>query len=69
VGFEVDHLDPSQGQAWSVLVAGNASLVRETDELRRIAALHCDSWSGVDRPHDVRLVAERISGRRISRRV
>ena len=26
LGFEVDHLDPSQGQAWSVLVTGNASL-------------------------------------------
>ena len=69
LGFEVDHLDPSQGQAWSVLVTGNASLVRETDELRRIAALHCDSWSGVDRTHDVRLVPDRVTGRRISRRV
>jgi nitroimidazol reductase NimA-like FMN-containing flavoprotein (pyridoxamine 5'-phosphate oxidase superfamily) len=69
VSFEVDHLDPSQGQAWSVLLTGSASLVRETDDLRRIAALHCDSWSGVERPHDVRLVAGRITGRRISRRV
>ena len=69
VGFEVDHLDPAQGKAWSVFVTGKASLVKDPDELQRIEALHCDSWSGVDRPHTVRLVVDGITGRRITRRV
>ena len=69
VGFEVDHLDPSQGRAWSVLVTGEASLVRDADELRRIDALRCDSWSGVDKPHTIQLVADEITGRSITRRV
>jgi transcriptional regulator with XRE-family HTH domain len=65
VSFDVDHLDDSLGEGWSVLVTGEARVVTDPGELARAAALNIEPWAGGDRPVYVRLTASRVTGRRI----
>jgi transcriptional regulator with XRE-family HTH domain len=65
VSFEVDHIDDAFGEGWSVLVSGEARLVREPDELAEVAALGIVPWAGGDRDTYVRIVSRDITGRRI----
>ena len=59
--FEIDRLDPTARAGWSVVVHGR---LEEADDLDT-AALGVDPWSPHDKPHAMRLVADRISGRRL----
>jgi transcriptional regulator with XRE-family HTH domain len=66
--FEVDHLDEALCQGWSVLVRGSAHRVAHPAELhhvRRDTALW--PWPGGDRDVYVRIIPDRITGRRIER--
>jgi len=66
VAFEVDHLDEALGQGWSVLVRGPAHRVAHQAELhhvRRDTTLW--PWPGGDRDVYVRIIPDRITGRRI----
>ncbi len=66
LGIEVDHLDETLGEGWSVLVSGEAELVDDPEVVTRIDALGLKRWDG---DHDlvVRLVPGEVSGRRIRR--
>jgi len=69
VAFEVDHVDEALRQGWSVLVRGQAHHVRQQAELHRIqddAAVW--PWPGGDREVYLRIIPNRITGRRIQGR-
>ncbi len=67
VAFEIDDFDRESRTGWSVVVSGH--LVEappfDTATLERVQALPLESWAGGDKPHWMRLVPSRISGRRI----
>ena len=65
--FEVDDIDPAAHAGWSVLVLGRLEEVTPYDaaEVRRLRALPLSPWASGDRSHWMRLVATRISGRRV----
>ncbi|MGH9264390.1 MAG: pyridoxamine 5'-phosphate oxidase family protein [Acidimicrobiales bacterium] len=64
LGFQVDRIDPVLQSGWSVLLQGPASLVTDPAELERARRLGLRPSAPGDRPHFVRIRAERISGRR-----
>jgi transcriptional regulator with XRE-family HTH domain len=69
VAFEVDHIDEALCQGWSVLVRGQAHRVAHPAELEHVrhdAAIW--PWPGDDRDVYVRIVPDKISGRRIESR-
>jgi transcriptional regulator with XRE-family HTH domain len=69
VAFEVDHIDEALCQGWSVLVRGQAHRVThpaEVDHMRQYAAIW--PWPGDDRDVYVRIIPDKISGRRIESR-
>ncbi|HET6949342.1 MAG TPA: pyridoxamine 5'-phosphate oxidase family protein [Acidimicrobiales bacterium] len=68
VAFEIDQFDREARTGWSVVVVGRLHEVTEFDPatLRRVSALPIEPWAGGDKPHWMRLVPERISGRRIA---
>jgi nitroimidazol reductase NimA-like FMN-containing flavoprotein (pyridoxamine 5'-phosphate oxidase superfamily) len=66
VAFEVDHIDEALCQGWSVLVRGPAHRVAHPAELhhmKREATLR--PWAGDDRDIYVRIIPDKITGRRI----
>jgi transcriptional regulator with XRE-family HTH domain len=65
VSFDVDHLDETLGEGWSVLVTGIASVITDPAERDRAAALGVEPWAGGDRPVYVRLRARQVTGRAI----
>jgi nitroimidazol reductase NimA-like FMN-containing flavoprotein (pyridoxamine 5'-phosphate oxidase superfamily) len=67
VTFEVDAFDRERRTGWSVVVTGRLEEVTEfdSDTLDRVRALPVEPWAGGDKPHWMRLVPSRISGRRI----
>lgn len=66
VAFEVDHVDAALRQGWSVLIHGQAHLVRHPAEIHRITAGHLP-WPWPAGEHDVlvRIMPDHITGRRI----
>jgi hypothetical protein len=67
VGFEVDHLDETQSEGWSVLVTGWARPVIPA-ELVRVQELGIRPWAGGERDLYLRVVPEHLTGRRIRTR-
>jgi transcriptional regulator with XRE-family HTH domain len=65
VSFDVDHIDDTLGEGWSVLLTGTASVVTDAAELERVATLGIEPWAGGDRPTYVRLRPQRVTGRAI----
>ncbi|MDA8359928.1 MAG: pyridoxamine 5'-phosphate oxidase family protein [Actinomycetota bacterium] len=65
VSMEVDHLDESRHEGWSVLVTGTASVVTDSDELARVEAAGVEPWAGGDRHLVGKIPVTVISGRRI----
>lgn len=65
VAFEVDAFDPEQQTGWSVLVQGTMSAILDLTEVARLDQLELAPWLETSRPHWVRIVIERISGRAI----
>ncbi|MGW4546652.1 pyridoxamine 5'-phosphate oxidase family protein [Streptomyces violaceorubidus] len=46
VAFEVDHIDDSTSQGWSVLVVGRCRTVTDPEEVRRLtASAHTEPWA------------------------
>jgi nitroimidazol reductase NimA-like FMN-containing flavoprotein (pyridoxamine 5'-phosphate oxidase superfamily) len=67
VAFEVDHIDEALGQAWSVLVRGQAHPVLQPAERHNIEAGPAPHpWPQGEHELYVRIVPERITGRRIT---
>jgi len=66
VAFELDDLDPATRTGWSVVVRGRAEVVDDAEAGRLAADL--DSWAVQPgaRTTWVRIVADEVSGRRLS---
>jgi nitroimidazol reductase NimA-like FMN-containing flavoprotein (pyridoxamine 5'-phosphate oxidase superfamily) len=64
VSFEVD--DPVPG--WSVLLVGYAHEITDPDEAARAVAALGHDWPAGERNRLVRIVADRVSGRRLDHR-
>jgi transcriptional regulator with XRE-family HTH domain len=66
VSFEADHLDEALGQGWNVLIRGHAHRVLQPGELQHLRQ-DCDvrPWPAGEHDLYVRIVPDRITGRRI----
>jgi uncharacterized protein len=67
VCFEIDHFDRQERTGWSVVVHGRFEEVTEYEAatFKRIHELPVDPWAGGEKAHWVRLVPQRITGRRV----
>lgn len=69
VAFEVDRIDDTFSEGWSVLVRGHARMVTDLGEAHRLAGrAHSTPWAGGRRDVWVRIHPYAVTGRRISRR-
>ncbi|MUL41532.1 helix-turn-helix domain-containing protein [Streptomonospora sp. PA3] len=69
MSFQVDRLDATMSEGWSVLVAGRARLVEDAAELAALREHHSlRPWAGGDREAWVRIEAEQVTGRRVGGR-
>jgi nitroimidazol reductase NimA-like FMN-containing flavoprotein (pyridoxamine 5'-phosphate oxidase superfamily) len=64
IAFEVDEIDLTRHEGWSVLVQGPVHHVAD-DEVRWAADPQVQPWAGGTRDHYVRVTPLRITGRRI----
>jgi transcriptional regulator with XRE-family HTH domain len=68
VAFEVDHVDETMSEGWSVLVRGHARLIEESAERLAIARLDLEPWAGGARLNLVGINPFELSGRVIVQR-
>ena len=64
VAFEIDEIDVSGRQGWSVLIQGPAHHVSE-DERKSAERAGVEPWPAGDRELFIRIVPNRVTGRRI----
>ncbi|ETK31586.1 pyridoxamine 5'-phosphate oxidase family protein [Microbispora sp. ATCC PTA-5024] len=64
VAFEVDHIDESTREGWSVLVRGGAHHITDRDRAEAEAS-GVESWAGGERELYIRIAPVDITGRRI----
>ncbi|MEU4514426.1 pyridoxamine 5'-phosphate oxidase family protein [Nonomuraea wenchangensis] len=64
IAFEVDRIDETRREGWSVLVQGAAHHVPE-EEAAEAAGCEVTPWAGGERHLYVRIVPQQITGRRI----
>ena len=64
VAFEVDDYDPGSRSATSVIVVGRATEMTEPDEWESAQSLPLFPWHVAPKPHFVRIVPDRVTGRR-----
>ena len=64
VAFEADGYDPVLGEAWSVVVKGDAREIERTDELFDALDLPLFPWQAAPKHRFVRIVPREITGRR-----
>jgi nitroimidazol reductase NimA-like FMN-containing flavoprotein (pyridoxamine 5'-phosphate oxidase superfamily) len=64
VAFEVDSYNPVPGEAWSVIVKGQASEVTDIHEVFDVSELPLFPWHIAPKPHFVRIEPEQLTGRR-----
>jgi nitroimidazol reductase NimA-like FMN-containing flavoprotein (pyridoxamine 5'-phosphate oxidase superfamily) len=67
VAFEIDRIQPVTQEGWSVLVQGSAHFVDSEEELAPIARLGVQAWAGGPKEQFIRIIPQRITGRRIRR--
>jgi nitroimidazol reductase NimA-like FMN-containing flavoprotein (pyridoxamine 5'-phosphate oxidase superfamily) len=65
--FEVDGFDRDHHRGWSVVVAGRLEEITRYDGpvFDRLSFLGVKPWADGDKPHLMRLVPKRITGRRV----
>lgn len=68
--FEVDRFDRERRTGWSVVATGRLEEVTAYDAATfdRVRRLAVDPWAGGDKAHWMRLVPDRVTGRRIGER-
>ena len=66
VAFEVDWVEPTWQTGWSVVVRGQAHVVTDPDELKRVQRLPLLPWVEGDKENFVSIETKLISGRRLS---
>jgi hypothetical protein len=64
IAYEVDGMDADDSSGWSVLVVGRAEPV-DPSEVERVAALRSVPWRGGSGVTWIRIVASKMTGRRI----
>jgi uncharacterized protein len=65
VAFEVDRIDEAARDGWMVTFLGRATLVTDPAEQAQLAGLEVHPWAPGERDHYVKIVTEKIVGRRI----
>lgn len=65
ISFEVDHLDEALTEGWSVLITGEGHHVQDPTERQQVEELDVSPWAAGRRDTFVRLVPDRVTGRRI----
>ena len=65
VAFEVDRIDETTHEGWYVTFLGRAKLVTSPSEQARLAGLGVDPWAPGEREHVIKIVTEKVIGRRI----
>ena len=65
VAFEVDAIDASWEEGWSVVVHGHAELLDSEDVISKLGDLLVRPWVPAERASHIRIVPERITGRSI----
>ena len=65
VAFEVDRIDEHAHEGWFVTFLGRAKLITDPAEQDRLAGLGIEPWAPGDRGYFIKIVTERIIGRRI----
>jgi nitroimidazol reductase NimA-like FMN-containing flavoprotein (pyridoxamine 5'-phosphate oxidase superfamily) len=63
VGFEVDRIDDTMSEGWSVVVTGNASRVDAACTVDVDASLPVEPWAGGSRDIAIRIDADEVTGR------
>ena len=65
--FEIDDFDRATRSGWSVVVVGRLEEATPFDAavLERVQSLPVEPWAQGDKPHWMRLVPTRITGRRV----
>jgi uncharacterized protein len=65
VAFEVDRIDETEREGWYVTFLGRAKLITSPGEQARLAGLGIDPWAPGEREHFIKIVTEKVIGRRI----
>lgn len=65
VTFEADAYDARGAHGWSVVVHGQAEVVEDEAEIRRLTEKRPAGWEGGDRPYWVRIRPFSVTGRRV----
>lgn len=65
VAFEIDDIDTTARQGWSVLIQGSAHRVQTETERALALEAAIDPWPGGHRELYVRIVPSRVTGRRV----
>jgi hypothetical protein len=63
MGFEVDRVDDSMSEGWSVLVSGRARHIKDPNESQRLSSLDLEAWAGGLRHSLVAIMPDEITGR------
>ena len=66
VAFEADGVDPVSGDAWSVIVKGEATELERIDDLFDALALPLYPWHAAPKHHFVRIHPSQVTGRRLA---
>jgi uncharacterized protein len=66
--FEVDCFDRERRTGWSVVATGRLEEVTHYDAatFARVRRLAVDPWAGGDKAHWMRLIPDRVTGRRVT---
>ncbi|HEY6274721.1 MAG TPA: pyridoxamine 5'-phosphate oxidase family protein [Streptosporangiaceae bacterium] len=67
VAFEIDHIDPASQEGWSVLILGPAHHMDSDAERQMVTASGVEPWPSGPREHAIRIIPDRITGRRLRR--
>jgi nitroimidazol reductase NimA-like FMN-containing flavoprotein (pyridoxamine 5'-phosphate oxidase superfamily) len=67
VAFEVDEISPATREGWSILVQGAAHHLDSAAELATVRETGVQPWPGGEKDLFIRIVPDRVTGRRISR--
>lgn len=67
VAFEVDEIIPATREGWSILIQGSAHHVDSASELAAVRESGVETWPGGEKDLFIRIVPDRITGRRIRR--
>ena len=65
VTFEADAYDARGEHGWSVVVHGQAEVVEDEAEIRRLTEKRPGGWDGGDRPYWVRIRPFSVTGRQV----